>query len=57
MTVYKLDPPPKPSSGPTECCSDPTNTDGGAHPWVLVSEDGPGDVYVCSAGCGAQDVD
>lgn len=31
--------------GKTPCCGDPTNRDGGAHPWVHVSEDGPGDVY------------
>lgn len=38
------------------CCGDPTNLDGNAHPWVHVSEDGPGDVYRCPV-CGATDVD
>lgn len=40
----------------TPCCGDPTNLDGGAHPWVHISEDGPGDVYRCPE-CGATDVD
>lgn len=49
--------PAKPLSGrKTVCCGDPTNLDGGAHPWVLVTEDGPGDVYCCPD-CGAVDVD
>jgi hypothetical protein len=38
------------------CCGDPKKLDGNAHPWVLVSEDGPGDVYRCPK-CGATDVD
>ena len=55
MGVYAGPPNDKPK-GETVCCGDPKNLDGGAHPWVLVSEDGPGDVYVCPD-CGAQDVD
>lgn len=43
-------------SGETKCCGDPQNLDGGAHPWVMVSEEGPGDVYLCPE-CGAIDVD
>ncbi len=27
------------------------------HRWVLISEDGPGDVYVCAEECGAVDID
>jgi hypothetical protein len=38
------------------CCGDPKNLGGNAHPWVLVTEDGPGDVYECPD-CGAVDVD
>lgn len=30
--------------------------DGGAHPWVLVTDDGPGDIYRCPD-CGAVDTD
>lgn len=48
--------PEKPVGSKTRCCGDPTNLDGGAHPWVHVSEDGPGDVYRCPE-CGAVDVD
>ncbi len=49
--------PAKPASGkPTECCGDPKNLDGGAHPWKLITVDGPGDVYRCPV-CGAVDVD
>ena len=38
------------------CCGDPTNLDGNAHPWILVTDNGPGDVYCCPE-CGAIDVD
>jgi hypothetical protein len=63
VTTLITGPAPETSGAKTACCGDPTNTDGGAHPWVHVSEDGyangngPGDLYVCSAGCGAKDVD
>jgi hypothetical protein len=40
----------------TLCCGDPKNLDGNAHPWVHVSEDGPGDVYTCPV-CKAVDID
>ena len=50
-------PPAQPSSGgKTRCCGDPANLDGGAHPWILITVDGPGDVYGCPE-CGAIDVD
>lgn len=48
--------PEKPPGPKTVCSGDPTDLDGGAHPWVHVSEDGPGDVYRCPE-CGAVDVD
>lgn len=48
--------PVKPATGKTVCCGDSANLDGGAHPWVLVTDDGPGDVYLCPE-CGAVDVD
>lgn len=53
--VY-VGPPKPPAGGKTACCGNPKNLDGNAHPWVHVSEDGPGDVYRCPE-CGAVDVD
>jgi hypothetical protein len=52
----QVGPPSARPTGRTVCCGDPKNLDGGAHPWVHVSEDGPGDVYRCPE-CGAVDVD
>jgi hypothetical protein len=40
----------------TVCCGDPKNLNANKHPWILVTEDGPGDVYRCPE-CGAVDVD
>jgi hypothetical protein len=45
-----------PTGGKTQCCGDPANLDGDAHPWKLITDDGPGDVYGCPE-CGAIDVD
>jgi hypothetical protein len=55
MNVF-VGPAKEPSSKKIECCGDPKKLDGNAHPWVMVSEDGPGDVYRCPV-CGAVDVD
>jgi hypothetical protein len=43
-------------SSETKCCGDPKNLNGDAHPWEMISEEGPGDVYRCPE-CGAIDVD
>jgi hypothetical protein len=56
VSTVMAGPPREPKPGRTACCGDPKNLDGNAHPWVLVSEDGPGDVYRCPE-CGATDVD
>lgn len=56
MSVLTGPPEESKPKGTTKCCGDPKNLDGNAHPWVLVSEDGPGDVYRCFE-CGAVDVD
>lgn len=49
-------PTPEPKPGKTECCGDPKKLGGDMHPWVFVTDDGPGDVYRCPE-CGAVDVD
>jgi hypothetical protein len=38
------------------CCGDPSNLDGGAHPWAELGEDNRGTHYKCDV-CGAYDVD
>jgi hypothetical protein len=43
-------------SEPVKCCGDPSNRDGGAHPWKCVGEDNRGIHYVCPV-CGAEDSD
>lgn len=40
----------------TGCSGDPTDLDGGSHPWVLISEDNQGMHYTCPH-CGAKDTD
>lgn len=48
--------PAKPATGGrTECNGNPSDRDGGAHPWVLV-DDTKGDLYRCPE-CGAEDTD
>jgi hypothetical protein len=55
MSVF-VGPKQEPSPKKIECCGDPKKLDANMHPWVMVSEDGPGDVYRCPI-CGAVDVD
>ncbi len=48
--------PERPTTGQrTQCNGDPTDLDGGSHPWVLV-DDSRGDLYRCPD-CGATDTD